>query len=67
MQTLEELENLLINTDKELIDLDYQLIDSLNYPEIDFLVRTFRSHIFKFSQAVAELRSQVKLKQRSKK
>lgn len=52
MQTKNELLQWLKCREKELIDLHYDLIDSLNYSEIDKEVRILRGHIWDFEQKI---------------
>lgn len=52
MKTLTELEEFLRNTDKGLISIDYVLIDSLNYPDIDKFIRQLRIHLMDFSNKI---------------
>jgi len=62
MQTIDELEERITFLDKELINLDYELLESLNEPEIDSLVRVLRTYLHTFQLAVVSIRNSLREK-----
>lgn len=59
MQTKKELKEWLIGREKELITMEYELLDSFHHPEIDSYVRAAKNHIARLGEALHTINKQL--------